>query len=390
MAGRSSTTRQKSCVPCARGKRKCDQGVPICSRCASKLLRCEYKSDIPWRVEDQRQGDENYDMWMSYPEGPAADIVEANLESSFPMLVNNELQPSLNGESSSHTGDFEDAFFGAYENLILTNHYPREVGVMDRDRIRFCVKQLKSYPEKLFREGKTPFIHPRAYDPVMPAPLQEACCASALYLGKTDANEALVWDIISGKATQLMEPHPSWSLSEQLVCVQALIIFQIIRLFDGDIRQRSDAERNDEILAQWTDSLAIRTGATAPSDSIIPAAWESWVFEEVVCRTIIVSRMVQAMFSIQKVGYCTLVAAVTELSFTVQKAFWDAPTAMHWHRAVKEKNRYHAPRMDFTETLSTATLDDVDELGLLMLVTYVGLDGANEWIVRTGSLALIE
>ena len=96
------------------------------------------------------------------------------------------------------------------------------------------------------------------------------------------------------------------------------------------------------------------------------------------------------MFSIQKLGYCTLVAAVTELSFTAQKAFWDAPTATHWQRVVKEKNRFHVPRMDFTEALSTATLDDVDDLGLLMLVTYKGLDGVNEWITRTGSTALIE
>lgn len=386
MADRGSTTRQKSCVSCARAKRKCDQGDPICSRCASKFLLCEYKSDASRRVEDQRQGDANYEMLMSYPEEP---VPNSTIESPFPMLVNTELQ-SLNSEAGAHTGAFEEVFFGAYENLVLTDSYPQEVGVMDRDRIRFCVKQLKSYPEKLFRDGKTPFIHPRAYDPIMPTPLQEACCASALYLGKTDANEAMVWDIISAKATQLMEPHPSWSVSEHLVCVQALITFQIIRLFDGDIRQRADAERNNEILAQWTDHLALRTGVTASSDSIIPTAWESWVFEEVVCRTIIVSRMVQAMFSIQKLGYCTLVAAVTELSFTMQKAFWNAPTAMHWQRAVKEKSRYQAPRMDFTETLSTATVDDVDELGLLMLVTYKGLDGVNEWIARMGSTALVD
>jgi len=306
------------------------------------------------------------------------------------MLVNTEIQTSGGTDVGGITAsEFDDIFFGAYENLVVTNAYPKEVGTMDRERIRFCVKRLKSYPEKLFREGKTSFIHPRAYDPIMPQPLQEACCASALYIGKTDANEEMVWDIITAKATQLTEPRDSWSVSEHLTCVQALIIFQIIRLFDGDIRQRADAERHDETLAQWTDSLAVRTAATASSESVILAAWEAWVFEEVICRTIIVSRMVQAMFSIQKQGYCTLVAAVTELSFTMQKALWDAPTAVHWQRAVKETSRLHAPRMDFTETLSTATLDDVDELGLLMLVTYKGLDEVNEWIARTGSTALI-
>jgi hypothetical protein len=74
----------------------------------------------------------------------------------------------------------------------------------------------------------------------------------------------------------------------------------------------------------------------------------------------------------------------------MQKALWDAPTAVHWQRAVREKNRFHAPKMDFTEVLSTAALDDVDELGLLMLVTYKGLDGVNEWVAGTGCTALIE
>jgi hypothetical protein len=307
------------------------------------------------------------------------------------MLVNTETQPlAVNSEVAATAGTFDDIFFGTHENLVLENAYPKEVRYMDRERIRFCVRQLKSYPEKLFREGKTPFIHPRAYDPLMPQPLQEAFCASALYLGKTDANEAMVWNLISGKVAQLMEPRVTWSVSEHLSCVQALIIFQIIRLFDGDIRQRADAEHHDETLAQWTDHLALRTGATASSDSMLSATWESWVFEEVVCRTIIVSRMVQAMFSIQKFGYCTLVAAVTEMSFTMQKAFWDAPTAIHWQRAVKEKSRLYATTMDFTEVLSTAAVDDIEELGVLMLVTYKGLDGVNEWIARTGTNALLE
>jgi hypothetical protein len=47
-------------------------------------------------------------------------------------------------------------------------------------------------------------------------------------------------------------------------------------------------------------SLSLRTGATASSDSFTPVSWGSRVFGELVYRSIIVSRMVQAMFSIQK------------------------------------------------------------------------------------------
>ena len=96
------------------------------------------------------------------------------------------------------------------------------------------------------------------------------------------------------------------------------------------------------------------------------------------------------MFSIQKQGFCTLVGAVTEMSFTGQKALWEAPTAQHWQKACTEKSRFYAHRMDLEEILLNATLDDLDDMGMLILVTYKGVDGVNEWIMRTGSTALIE
>ena len=84
-----------------------------------------------------------------------------------------------------------------------------------------------------------------------------------------------------------------------------------------------------------------------------------------------------------------MVAAVAELSFTMQRALWEAPTAMHWQRELKEKRRFHALHMDFTETFATGTPEDVDGLGILLLVTFNGVNGVNEWIAKTGSTALI-
>jgi hypothetical protein len=261
---------------------------------------------------------------------------------------------------------------------------------MDRERIKYIVRQLRTYPEKLFRNGRTAFVHPQAYNPAISSTLQDACCAAALYSGKNEKNEAMVWEIITSKVNQLMEPRASWSVSEHLSCLQALIIFQIIRLFDGDVKQRSEAEQHKKTLSQWTDRLSQRTGVTVVCENIIQSSWESWVFEETVCRTTIISRMVQAMFSIQKQGFCTLVGAVTEMSFTGQKSLWEAPTAQHWQKVCAEKSRLYVHQMDLEELLSNATLDNLDDMGMLMMVTCKGVDGVNEWIMRTGSTALIE
>jgi len=46
--------------------------------------------------------------------------------------------------------------------------------------------------------------------------------------------------------------------------------------------------------------------------------------------------------------------------------------------------------MDFHEVLSSAANDGVDEVGLLILVTYNGVARVNAWIARTGNAALLE
>jgi hypothetical protein len=289
----------------------------------------------------------------------------------------------------------DDNLFAAFNNYAMSSRrdpYDCELGVMDRSRIRFLIRQMKTYPTLLVQNGKAPFIHPQASHawPLIPPPLQDAIAASALYLSKNEKNEAIMWDIVSTKVAVLMEARASWSVAEHLTCLQALVIYQIIRLFDGDIRARADAEASENTLVDWTDRLVARTGANISPETVVSNSWENWVFEEAVSRTVIVSRMVQAMFMIVKQGFCTLVEAVTEMSFTAQKALWYAPTAVHWQQACKQNKRFYLHKMDFAELMAKGDLSEVDELGVLMLVCYKGVDDVNEWIVRKGGTVLLE
>ena len=42
-----STTRSRSCISCARGKARCDNRRPECSRCLSKAIKCYYPTKAP-------------------------------------------------------------------------------------------------------------------------------------------------------------------------------------------------------------------------------------------------------------------------------------------------------------------------------------------------------
>lgn len=264
-------TRQKSCVLCASAKRRCDLRSPKCSRCQAKGWNCEYKSAPPpsgSRLEPSSSEPHDFNRTREVP-----DMLQAEPEPNH-LPLNAYSTPQFS-ELSLINADtpIDESFFNSYDARLTS--YPR-VGVMDRDRIKFLVSQLKSYTAKLFQTSRTPFIHPHLLSLSIHPVLQDAISASVLYASKNQHNEAMVWEIISSKASTLLrEAQNSWSLSMHLACVQALIIFQIIRIFDGDIRQRSDAEMTESTLVEWTSSLSARTNivTSPPTDSA--ASWET-------------------------------------------------------------------------------------------------------------------
>ena len=393
MTADTPKTRQKSCISCVASKRKCDQGSP-CARCVAKSLNCEYKPGRR-RLKSGVQG-------ASSTAGVIVNEVALDVElqasthsvaSPLRLFEDPAFSVSLLDDTEildpSPDTIVDDSFFMAFDNRGLANTY-LEVGVMDRERIRYCVRCLKSYPLSLAHTGRTAFTHPQNFQPALPKVLQGAMSASSLYSNKNEMNEAMVWEIITTQVTQLTEPRPYWTVAEHLACVQAFVIFQIIRLFDGDIKQRSDAEQQEALLTSWTDSLAIRTGIVSSSPSSIDRGWETWVFEEAIRRTVLVSRTAQSMFAIQRQGFCTMVGAVTEIPFTAQRRLWAAPSATHFVKACKEARIFWIEKMDLADLIKEGNVDDLDEIAWLMLVTYKGVDGVNEWILSKGGSTLIE
>ncbi|KAK0102276.1 hypothetical protein ONS95_005898 [Cadophora gregata] len=383
-------TRQKSCVACVAAKRKCDQSSP-CARCVSKSMACEYKPGRRRQTRGVREVPLPSEIILSDTPMDLRSPLTHHLETD----TNTDRTLSLALLDTTGVADpspgtiIDDSFFMAFDNRGLADTY-LEIGVMDRERIAYCVRCLKSYPLSLAHTGRTTFIHPQNYRPTMPKSLQDAISASSLYINKNELNEAMVWEIITTKVTQLTEPKPYWTVAEHLACVQAFVIFQIISLFDGDIKQRSDAEQQEELLTSWTDSLAARTGVTSSSLNSIDRGWETWTFEEAIRRTIIVSRTAQSMFAIQRQGFCTMVGAVTEIPFTAQRRLWAAPSASYFVKACKETRCLWVEKMDLDEIMEKGLVEDLDEIAWLMLVTYTGVDGANEWIMSKGGSTLIE
>jgi hypothetical protein len=173
---------------------------------------------------------------------------------------------------------------------------------------------------------KAPFIHQRLYDIYLPACIQDSFAVSAAYCTKTSATEDMVFRTFESKVGLLVQQdYKEANLQELLAALQALILFHIIQLFDGDIRQRSLAEQNMDTLRAWTVQLKVRATELPP-----PFTWQEWIFEESVRRTVIFSLMLDGLFSTLKKGYCSNVKGLNILPFASKISLWEAGTAASW------------------------------------------------------------
>ncbi|KAJ5666874.1 hypothetical protein N7462_011283 [Penicillium macrosclerotiorum] len=129
-------------------------------------------------------------------------------------------------------------------SLLPTGHFP-ETAVLDKWAINQLLRAIKNLPKTFAHFQKTHFIHNRLYDEYLPETIQDAFAVSTAYLTKTVETEDIMFRILGSKSASCVnQDHQESTPLELLAAIQALMLFQIIQLFDGDIRQRSVAEQN--------------------------------------------------------------------------------------------------------------------------------------------------
>ena len=354
--------RRKSCGECAKAKRRCDMQMPRCQRCTKKKIDCRYPrsgpplSEVPIPELDF--------PWLD-------DLLGATETAAWAGVL---AEPALNHYHLSSSDGSPLPDFLQVEGPSMTT--------MARQEMTFAVRHFKTYPEKWLKEGKAPFIHPRLYANNMPRALQDAYAVCAIYSTKTGENSTVAFAVIESKANELIRSpnQSSWTPLDLLAAVQGLLIFQFIRLFDGDIRQRAQAEQAEPVLEFWTEQLKTQTQAEQAITTSSTTSWRAWLFAESVRRTITMSFMIRGIYSLVKLGYCTVADLVTANSFTAQSQLWDAASVFQWNKACRECSPLWVPRMNFDTVLQEAKASEVDEFGIVMMVTYKGQDRVDEWL----------
>ena len=395
--------------------------LPKCKRCQKKNMACVYPNKMLFPEHALVP-----DLEFSWLDGLLSD------PSVLPWT--GDLQPQIDSTFTVHQKipDF----------LIATEGSTRSA--LARAETDAALHHFKTWPDKWLKEGKAPFIHPRLYVSGMPKSLQDAYAACAIYSTKTINNSFIAFTgkftgldgnykfcfnirshtftfpttiqkpsddfvpklynfsvevayyilripltlpVIEEKANELLHPpsQASWSPLDLLSAIQSLLIFQFIRLFDGDIRQRSLAESAEPVLQSWTEQLKSQTLEEQTYTTSTAPSWRSWIFAESTRRTVAMSSVLTGIYSMVKQGFCSSGDAVTSNNFTAQRRFWDANSALEWDRVRQLYDPYWIVRMNFDQVLQDGKGTEVEDFGLIMMIMCKGLDVVDHWLVETST-----
>jgi hypothetical protein len=323
-----------------------------------------------------------YDTTSSPPNPPATTNAGPPLPSttSFDLFSSNPTAAEVVGllygrrtstSSASRVPTSNDPF-------AIDSHTPRviaslplpEVSSMPLPRLKYAANQFKSYPSVLLTTGRLPYYNPLLYNPtssiqtshLMPLPLQiqDLHCIASLYNSRTPATELTVHAILESKTAQLLALQQT-SLLDRLAAIQALILYQTVRL-------RAAGERGEPILEAWTTELQRRCREILPTSSepntLTPppdlglevgnpsdpdTPFNYWLFAESVRRTIVTSLMLRGVYALLKQVWCSLSRAVQSVPWTAQRALWEAESGWRWRKVRRELRAFEVKDAAFEE-----------------------------------------
>ncbi|KAH7356171.1 hypothetical protein BKA66DRAFT_474080 [Pyrenochaeta sp. MPI-SDFR-AT-0127] len=380
----------RSCSRCHEAKRKCDQMSPSCRFCRRKGLECVYPSRRP----------------SSFV--PIATLDPCNLlpNAELPHLqtMSNELSvadfsPDLTLDLASSTNlpltdDVRAAWFTEPEAFTVDHSpmpLPPNFQIQD---LKEFVRLIESWLKIWIKTGGNAFIHAHLYGNGFPSCLQIAFVTYSAYINRSPSASEIILRSVNDQATALVskldQTNGSKDLVKDLACIHALFVYQMIGLFDGDIRSRHLAESRAPVLGELLDRTLRNASATIKRDmsidglyfSLAPLLtptellWRFWIISESLRRTWLVIQGISASYDGLKQGWAQCKG---DVMFTTREGLWSAESAPAWAKISAEQDvrcigRAHA------ECLFMFAPEETDEFAKFMLKNIFGKERSSNWL----------
>ncbi|KIV78528.1 hypothetical protein, variant [Exophiala sideris] len=420
-------TKQKSCDSCVSGKRRCDRRKPVCTRCAQRQISCIYAKFIPTGQLDRDEA-ESTTLFMRgiASENPSSALVGpgcppndgfgdiaidsqpggAPTESMQNFMMNNSYDANVPMDSFANlfgnnytlcqdpwlfqveqeamqerpSSPVDEEVLQAYRNMagVCVDVEPWHL-YDPSSSLHYTVNRVKSFIDDVSTRNATPFMHRYLYKDYTPPCILSCFATSVLYTHRTEANTAMVMRTIHSNVRELVNAetgHIAALPVEKLARTQALFLYQIIRLLNGDVTLRAQGESDIALLQTWLGDLSKVRENLSDSAQLghhakrnLAPQWESWIFAESVRRTIIIAhsflKIYEMMQGPEKGDDQGIWAHVHR--WTISRHLWEANSSSGFAYNWKGRPHFIISNYSFQHFLQHGRGEDVDEFAEILL-----------------------
>ena len=298
--------KRKACVQCTNAKRRCDKSAPRCRRCVERGDACRYES---FRHLSHDPSDTS-----GFAAGGGDAVARPSADNHTAYYTDDGVEPSptspghgataqpvaasTSGASGPASGPASDnipseLWFLSPDSWQRRFNFQRDEPLNNsvcEETLPHYIAKLQSWMHNWVTDGHCPLMHRHLYRGQMPDCVQDAFTALAAYhVARTPAARATALRIINRRADALVLSQPSLDVGPDYVTragrgvdgnmsscsssilvepalpttsvildtlthlarTQALFVYQLVRLFDGDIRSRALAEAHADTLHAW-------------------------------------------------------------------------------------------------------------------------------------------
>ncbi|KAK4865397.1 hypothetical protein LT330_009508 [Penicillium expansum] len=204
-----------------------------------------------------------------------------------------------------------------------------KVNVAIERTAKLLLHTLKSYVLTMLRHNSLPpFIHPSlVYAEFSMEPLVNCINLVHMISGEMKGNRKLFWRNVRMECERLCNEGPTLSKWELLAAMQALAIYIIIRLDDGETEYNGF---DTLLIAAVTVVAQNLTKRDIAGKFSLDGSWKDWLFEESRRRLSIIYKVFNMLFYFEPATMCNLPTDLVLAPLPAKKQLWEAENEATW------------------------------------------------------------
>ncbi|KAI9164157.1 Vegetative incompatibility protein [Paramyrothecium foliicola] len=426
-------TKQKSCFPCANGKRRCDRTLPSCTRCIDRGVKCAYpltrgRASLgvcevgsaddaamtllsPLELQDQDESSVHVLPTDSNPHSDNGIVSRESMPSNSSEPISENLS-CLSSQTSLSSAALASRlrWFTPPSTWDVVHHYHPPDTIPSPQVFSEFVRGLGTWLNRFRQEGHNPFIHRQLYPPrAIPDCIQDAYAAIAVAEGANTENENIIDSITFSYVTRLLAQHIPLAghslhvltVKDHLARTQALLIHLLLAITSSSVSRQAKADGFIDTLHRWNVELLSSAAKEFTFAQLFPCTpglnpdveqdnnmvsdlHRAFIICESIRRTWLLCSVAIGVYRSLR-GDWTVVCG-GDIFFTARASLWNAKSSAVWANVACTTDPLFEYSLRGEELVNRGVpAMEVEEFARHLFTLMWGADKVESWVFRTQS-----